>query len=232
MPVGMSEASGIGLALQKGERLLRINFEEPVFGLFADFPAICERIFPRLQPFGLAPRGLRLESAGGDLGEIHLRCEIPGVTARLWIHSLEVFSDPLSFSSEHHRDFSAGLLEAVSLHRSQVVFQSYDADLRAHGSLESGAPKDFLAAWAGRPPENLGPPLESGVVFYFGPHEGRTAASVTLDPSAMIRNGLFIRTRTVGAVGEMNGREVGGTADDFFKVALREVGLVLEESNP
>lgn len=216
---------------KQGDRLLKLTFKEPLFSLFADFPALCREVYPRLQPFGLQTSGLRLESAGENLGEIHLRCEIPGsATARVWIDRLEVWSDVFRLSQANHAEFMAHLLEGIASH--QPSLQGFDADLRVHGSLDTKTSNEFLETWAGRVPENLGPNLGSGVVFYFGPHAGRSISSVTLDNSALVQGGLFIRTRAVGDAAALGGRELGEIADSYFLNVLHEVGLMTTEEHP
>ncbi len=224
----MSEPAEIFKA-QQGDRLLKVTFKDPIFSLFADFPALCQEVYPRLQAFGLRLGGMRLESTGGDLGEVHLRCEIPGsVTVRLWIDRFETWSDLLQLPRIRHAELVDHLLEGLVSH--QPSLQSFEADLQIHGSLRSKTPHEFLKTWGGLVPENLGPHLGSGVVFYFGPHGNRAVSSVTLDNSARIQGGLFIRTRTVGDASTLRGHELGEVADSFFADVMREVGFTTEET--
>lgn len=175
---------------------LQAHFLGPVFDLFKDVPSLSRHLFAALSPYyNLHLTDIKLEASGGSLGEIHLRLSWPSLAeARLFLDKVEVTSDYLQLLRFQKRDLVADVVGEVGAYVQEPGFRAYSVTQQIHGILTGVTRSEFLSRFVGSMPEGLGPPLGSGVVFYFGSEAEKLATSVTVDFSRVIDGGIFVQS--------------------------------------
>lgn len=206
---------------------LQAYFQNPVFNLFQDFPSFARHIFHSLGThYHLRTTDLRLENGAGSLGDIFLRVSWPDLAeVRIFLDRIEIEPSYLPFLRFQERDFTNDVLTVVALYNSDVQFRAYSVTQAVHGKLLSQPRHEFLAPLTPAIPEGLGPALGAGVVFYFGAEADRLAASVTVDFSRTVEEGIFIQSVMLYDATRVAAIDLQPRSRSYFESFLHQIGL-------
>jgi len=69
-------------------------------------------------------------------------------------------------------------LRAVNEHH-PVTYKAYKLNVNFHGTVEGQSTREYLSRFTTPRPQDLGPPIGSGAVFYYGPEADRVTSFVT-----------------------------------------------------
>jgi hypothetical protein len=216
----------------RSEVAFEAGYAQPEFALFRDAAALLHHLYARLQPHGLKLTDLRVERGAGNVAEQHVLFYLFDyvMTVRVRVERLEVTCASLS-SEEHLQKFKAAtvdLLQAVKDVKSELAFRAFAVASSIHVMLDGQSTRAYLAQFAARIPEGPGPLTGSGSVFYFGPSEDRLLSAITVDTSALVPDGLFVRVNGVWDASRVAPDFLRtGTVDAFVRRAHESLGLQL-----
>jgi hypothetical protein len=184
------------LNLSRADLKIESFFVQPQFGLFRDTLGLMHQLFSLLQTHGLQLQHMKIERGTGSIGDYHLLCHLydfamavlvrPDKVETNWFQIPENFGDTLG-----HATLDA--LTAVQRHLPSLAFRAHNLAIALHGELEGTPVKDYLSRFVTNTPAGLGTQTGSGAVFYFGAKDDRLLTAITVDFSAMVPGGLFVR---------------------------------------
>jgi len=220
------------LEVSRADLVFEAAFPAPVFSLFRDPAGLLERLYARLASYGLGLNDLRVERGTGQALDLHILVYLFNYTTtlRVRVDRVEVVCSELP--REDVERITAAIIDALSgvrEYRSDLSFATFAVVVNLHGTTQGQAARDYLAQFVTRIPTDLGALLGTGVVFYFGPRENRLLVNVTVDRSAVITDGLFVRVH-----GVWDGRRIEATAlpqtmEALVRESLAGIGLALPE---
>jgi hypothetical protein len=208
------------------------EFPEPAFNLFRDTWALQRQLFATLARHGLRLTDIRPERGSGSLGDFSIVCFLFNfsVTVRIRLERIEIVClDLARVAPDKLNHAGVDVLEAIRSHLPGASFKTHTLSLGLHGTLEGMGTHEFISRFVMKSPENLGSPIGSGVVFYYGPEAERLTSSVTLDLSALIAGGLYLRAQTVWDAQRVNVGALPNFVDKHIREVLLHLGLKLEE---
>ena len=218
----------VGYKLESGDVHFYAFFSEPSFGLFEDSPNLCQQLFGRLSPHGVRLADVKLEAGAGTLGEVQLTVSLLSYSAVVRIHldyiELQWFN-VRAVTEEQIGDVAIAVLEAVKLHAPAVNYQTYTFWVDVHGTVEELSPMRFLSEYVKPGEPKLGPLTGTGVIFYYGAMNERTHATLTVEHSLTVTEGIHIRPWVAWDATRVPVRSLPGLARAFVTEAL--VGLRL-----
>jgi hypothetical protein len=135
--------------------------------------------------------------------------------------------DILRVRPKQVHEISLELLAALHRTDDHVSFQAYSVAAGYHGTVEGLSTKEFLSRFSTSAPQNLGPILGSGVVFYYGPHGNRMTSSITLDLSGVIADALYVKVEAVWDASQVQNEEFEKSASEYIRDALAGADLVI-----
>lgn len=205
----------------------RAHYARPVFDLLQDLTGLCDRIYARFSRFGLRLHDLKLETGDGSVGDVNLRCFLFGfrTTARIFLDRIEVNSAPPDGGSQKHFEVVEDIVELVSEHSSNVVIRTYESTMGAHGALSNVSVEEYLARLLATTPKNLGPLVGAGAAYYYGSMASQHAASLTIDLSQSVENGVFIQAKAIYDAQFMGVGALAGASRLFLNSAQKELDL-------
>jgi hypothetical protein len=183
--------------VSKADLSLEAGFTQPEFGLFRDTQGLLHQLYRVLEPHGIRLTDIRIERGAGNVADFHLLCYLfdSMMTLRVRVDRMEVYCSQLP--QDYLERFGSAMVNALGALRGHVPALGYRAHAFAislHGLLEGVTAKEYVARFATNIPAGLGPSVGSGTVMYFGPEGERTFAGLTVDLSALVANGLYVRT--------------------------------------
>ncbi len=212
---------------EQGEQVTEAYFARPAFGLFKDLPGLLSQLFRSLQGYGLALSGLEFHHSDPHLGEEHLRCTLSGSVIRIFLDRVEI-SSTLGQGSVGHDRRTLTLLEALQSHLPEITFSTYVSLLKLHGALPETRLELVLSGLSAVAPKSPGPLLFPGAVFYYGADGERLSSALTLDPSTLVEEGLFLQARVIYDAARLEMGGLSQAAQRYLRDVLRELDLVLE----
>jgi len=218
----------VAFKASRAELSFQADFAEPVFHLFRDSPALHRSVFARLAKHGLRLSDMRPERGNGTLGDAHLVCSLlnSAVTLLLRPERAEIHCfDVMRLDGRNLGQVGVDFLEAIRAHAPEVPFKTYSSALALHGLLDGIRSQEFIAKFVTGAPGGLGPPLGSGAVFYYGVTADRVMSSVTVDLSAVLHDGLFLRIYAMWDGQRIAVEALPGIADEHVRDVMREFGL-------
>ena len=219
------------LTVEKADLTLESAFAQPEFGLFKDTPRLLQHLFSRLQPQGIRLQDMKIERGGGSVGEFHLNCTLYSFQVGVRVHMDKIGVVWLNVTQEQMGPFSALAVEALSAvrdHQPEIAFRTHTMGVVLHGRLEGTSAKDYLARFLKDAPTGLGPQTGNGTVMYFGPADDRILSSVTLDLSALLPDGLFVRPHVVWDARKVEIAALPSRAAAFVRQVLGSFDLEIE----
>lgn len=220
----------ISLQVDRADVGLDAGFERPDFALFRDTAELLQHLFRRLEPHGLSLGDLRVEHGTGSVADFHVLVSLFNfaMTIRVRVERVEVVFSRLR--KEHVQGFKAAAVSALTAireHRPDLTFRAFNLGLALHGRPEGVSSKEYLSRFASNAPTDFGPVTANGAVFYYGPDADRLLGSLTLDASALVPDGVYLRIQVT-----WDGRKVGlealpALSDMFVRRAVEGLGLQL-----
>jgi len=207
------------------------DFAEPAFDMFRDAWGLQRQLFARMTKHGVRLSDIRAERGSGSLGDIHIVCFLFNfsVTVRIRLDRIEILCFDLSrVDSEKLNEAAIDALEAVTNHMAGPTFKTHTLWQGLHGTLEGASTQEFISKFVSKGPENFGRSIGSGVVFYYGPERERITSSITLDLSAVIAGGLYLRPQVVWDAQKVGVRDLPGMAEKHVREVLSHLGLTQE----
>lgn len=218
--------------VEKGDLLFEASFEGPDFAFFQDTAGLLRHLFQRLERYGLRLNDLRVERGTGSVAEFHVLCYLFNywMTIRVRVDRAEVMCANLPKEDvETLKAVILDVLTAIRDHRPNLTYRAFGLAVGLHGRPEGMASKDYLSRFVSSVPKNLGPLTTNGVVFYFGPDAERLLSALTVDASALVSNGVYLRLQ-----GTWDGKRVApealpDLADQFLRQSVECLGLRLSQ---
>lgn len=204
------------------------DFSTPMFELFRDSWGLQGQLFTRLSRHGVRLTDIRPDRGNQSLGDYSLLCYLFNflVTVRIRLERVEIMCVDLSrVDGTKLNEAGVDVLEAVKAHVPGISFKAYTLAMGLHGTLDGMSAQEFLSRFVTVAPKNLGPPIGSGVVFYYGPEGERLLSSVTVDLSALISGGLYIRAQVVWDGSKVAIQALPAMGDKHVREVLAQLGL-------
>lgn len=215
----------------QGDLTFRSDFPQPVFDLFRDSWGLQKQLFARMEKHGVRLTDIKPERGSGSLGDLNIVCFLFNfsVTVRVSLERVEILCFDLARVPPNMlNDAGMDALEAITNYGPGVSFKTHTLSLGLHGTLDGISSQDFISRFVSKGPESLGPPMGGGVVFYYGPEAERLTSSVTLDLSALISGGLYVRTQVVWDAQKVAVRSIPGMAEKQVREVVTNLGLKLD----
>ncbi|MGI8784226.1 MAG: hypothetical protein ACR2L2_11330 [Acidobacteriota bacterium] len=223
-------AASIAFELKSGDLQVRAPFAEPAFGLFQDFPGLCQRLYGALASYGVALGDMKFEGSAGSLGDVHLAVTVLRASAVLRVRLDYVELQCFNVRNADEKDLAEVFVQTsqvVADHSPVAAAVTYSLAVGLHGSLDGVPTSNFIQRFVTAQGLPLGPPSGVGAVLYFGPHDSRLGASVTLDLSAMVPDGLFLRSNAIWKASSVDARALPAKGREFFDQVTTELGLTV-----
>lgn len=217
----------MNFAIKQREIELESTFAPRLWSVVHDVPVLYDALLDRLAPVGLSSADLRPEPGNGSVGSTGVGFWLFGSQANVQIrlNSFRFRTSSLDASAVNAAD---GVVDALrQATRDELRFTTHAVSYACHGSVEETTAADFVRQLVPNPPaiEGFGDHLGTGVALYFGEAPPTISATLTLDASQVVPDGLFVRVFVVadGAVGTMP--EVRDLAEGRVRSALASVDL-------
>ena len=207
-------------AIQRAGMTYQFSFTQPAFGLFRDLPALLSELFSALGQDGFSPSSTRFSEAA-TLGDIHLQCDLPGATIKVFIDRVDLSTT----TGTYRRGIATSAIEAVSRYLKKLEFSAFAASCYAHGTLAKTPASDFLRRFVGEPPKGREQVVGSATVFYFGADGPSLTSSLTLEMSTQISGGLFIQEHVVYDPSKIAASEVEASFHGHIEEVLTQLDL-------
>jgi hypothetical protein len=175
---------------------------------------------------------MKIENGSGALGDFQLSCSLLHLTTsvRIRLDKVEIHClDLKRVSAKQIEEIGLASIEAPTVQERQLSYKTYSMAVAVHGSLVGSTPEDFLARFATGAPGQVGPLVGSGSVFYYGPAGEQVAASVTVDLSAILQPGLFVRTHVVWDAGKIVVTALSEFAAKHVQNVFSQLGIAVEK---
>ncbi|HLY22250.1 MAG TPA: hypothetical protein VKT83_07255 [bacterium] len=223
----------VTLKVSRADLTHQADFVEPGFALFGGDPVgLTRRLFAKLSPYGVRLTDIRWDQGGGSLGDFSLLCYLFNFAATLRIKLEKVEIQCLDLNRVNVQQLTAASMDALTLFEAPELntrFKTHSLSLGIHALLENTNTRDFINKFAFRGPENLGPNVGHGIVFYYGAQDKRLSAAVTIDLSAIVKDGLYFRVLSVWDGQKVSTRELTTVAADFLRSVYASFGLSPQE---
>lgn len=220
------------LTVKRADLVLTADYNPPAFALWAATPQLYQATFGALGRHGLNPKSMQVDFAGGRVMEQELSCSLLDDTTGFHVRSDRVevrCADLVKVRMESVLEAAVDGLEAVlRIVPGAPGFAAFSLTLRLHGLLSGGSASDFIAAFSQRTPVGLGPPAGASVSFYFGPDGEQLSASLTLDVSPVVENGLFLQAYSVWDAGRLGIADAPRSVLEYRARVLASLDLVYE----
>ncbi|MBI2160204.1 MAG: hypothetical protein HYU25_07500 [Candidatus Rokubacteria bacterium] len=216
------------LNVAKADLSVESGFAQPEFGLFRDTPKFLQHLFTRLQPHAPQLQNLKIERGNNSIAEFHVVCHLYNfrVGVRVFTEKVGVVCiDVQENEVERFETVIVDALSAVKEHQPAVAFRTHTMGVMLHGTLQDKSARDYLATFVKNVPSGLGPHTGNGAVIYFGAQEDRILSSITMDLSALVPDGLFLRPYVVWDANKIEVAALPARATAFVRQALDAFGL-------
>lgn len=212
----------------QGDVSIQVDFADPTFALMVEPSALQYAIFQQLSSrFGLRLVDMRPEVGSGNLADLGLFCWLAqySTSVRVKAERLEVTcTDSSRLTQAQFVDVTLNSLEALKRWAS-APYKTYTLNSNLHGTIEGTSTKDFLLRLTPKLPQNLGPLIGSGVVFYYGPEADRLNSFVTLDQSGLHAGALLLRMHVAWDAQKVPLADMPNIADKYTQTLFAAVGL-------
>jgi hypothetical protein len=216
----------------QGDIAIQAEFAEPMFEIFRDAWPFYRRLHSALTPFGLRLADIRPERGSGNLADAHLALTLFSFTTTVRIRADKVEINCVDTGRVDQKSLENAvvqILQTVKNHATGLQYRNYSIAIGVHGTVLGTDTKAFLSQFVKAASLDLGPQLAVGGVMYHGPEGDRLLSAVTLDLSAVVSGGLFLRAY---AIWNGQGFEPTGlplVANKYWGDVLEKLGLSLGE---
>lgn len=223
-------AAPIAFELKSGDLQVRAAFAQPAFGLFQDFPGLCQRLYGSLASYGVGLGDMKFEGTAGSLGDVHLAVTVLRASAVVRVRMDYIELQCFNVRNAVEKDLADVFVqtsEVIAEHSPVAVTANYSLAVGLHGSLDGFPTGSFIQRFVTAQGLQLGPPSGVGAVLYFGPHDSRLGASVTMDLSAVVPDGLFLRSNAIWEASSVDARALPAKGREFFDQVTTQLGLTV-----
>ena len=179
---------------------VQAQLTEPAFDLLAAPYLLYSSLLEGLSPLGLQLSDIRVETGDGTITGVNVNFWMLdyGVLTRIRVDSIESHCPRLDKVPEDRvAQIFAAAVEAVTRASSRVAVANYGTTIAVHGQPQGLDVGEYLRRYCAEIPQGLGNPVGTGTLFYFGPERNHISTALTLDLSAQVKDGLFMRWYTV-----------------------------------
>jgi len=215
--------------VSQGQVQIRSEFAEPQFGLFDKAGLFYQGLLDGLGEYGLKLSDMKLEWATNEqsLADYHLRCFLLnfGVTLRFRADRVDMFFNAGRVSEPEITGIVVAAIRALIEVLPDVSFRGHETEVAIHGIVADTTAADLVATFVRARPEQLGPSVGSGCVFYFGPEGERLSSNLTLDLSVPVAGGLYVRSYVTWDADKILAVDVPIAAASYLARCLGALGL-------
>jgi hypothetical protein len=216
--------------IEKSDLLFEAGFERPDFALSRDMAGLLQHLFGRLEAHGLRLNDLRIESGAGSVSDFHVLCYLFNywMTVRIRVERVEIACSALPQEGlEKLRAATVDVLRAIRDHRPELTFRAFSLAVAMHGRLEGVSAPEYLGRFASNAPKDFGPLIANGAVFYYGPDAERLLCALTLDASALVPDGVYVRIQGTWDGKRVTPEGLPMLADALVRQSVERLGLQL-----
>lgn len=222
----------IPFVILQSELFFEARFAPPAFEVFRDPEGLHRALHEKLSPFGLRLADMKYER-GTTLADVRLVCFLHNFswTANVRAEQVDLQCfDLRDVQRQEVKDVAVSLVEAVTSQIRSTSVRTYTLALVFHVSLTGIDTRSFLLRFVQNAPD-LGPLAGSGVAFYFGslPEAGLVTSTITMDRSAVVADGLFVRLHSVWDAATVPAHGLPDAAEKHLSRALTSLGLLPPE---
>lgn len=207
------------------------KFEPRLWALIHDTPKLYEALLTRLSTFGLRANDLRPDGGDGSIGGHGLSFWLWGFQASVKLR-LETFVCQCGSLAAVPRTQFVNLLDRMRQVVAQATgvpprYSSHTITYTCHGLVERMKGAEFTRRFVRDELkiDKLGPPVASGTAIYYGPADQVLSTVLTVDPSQIITDGLFVRVTIVTDGSFGSAEELNILADDHIARVFTALGL-------
>ncbi len=212
--------------IEQSEIEIESQFASRLWFVVNDVPVLYDALLEELAWVGLSSMDLRPDSGNGAVGGAGLGVWLFGGKANARI-SLDGFRFQTSSTEPRVVDSVDGVIGAVQQASPGLGFRSHAVSYACHGLIEGMRAADFVRRFVPNSVSvaGFGDCLGAGAALYFGEAPPVMTATLTLDVSRVVQDGLFVRVFMVidGEVGA--GSAVRALMKERTGAALTAVGL-------
>lgn len=214
------------LTVEQSEIEIESQFASRLWSVVHDVPVLYDALLEELAWVGLSSMDLRPDNGNGAVGGAGLGVWLFGGKANARI-SLDGFRFQTSSTEPRVVDSVDGVIGAVQRASPGLGFRSHAVSYACHGLIEGMRAADFVRRFVPNSVSvaGFGDCLGAGAALYFGEAPPVMTATLTLDVSRVVQDGLFVRVFMVmdGEVGA--GSAVRALMKERTGAALTAVGL-------
>jgi hypothetical protein len=218
--------------VEKSELSFEVGFSQPEFAMFMNVPPLLNQLYTRLQPHGLKFQDIKLERGSGGLAEQNILFYLFDylVTVRVRVERIEIHYSALP-NREYVNRFKAATVDILLAMKELKpdLFRAYAVAAGIHAKLEGQPSRDYLAQFMTNAPKGLGSLAGNGAIFYFGPEGDRLLSTVTVDPSVVVPEAVFVKIHGLWAANAVSPEALANNAEVFIRQALDSIGLQIPE---
>jgi hypothetical protein len=216
------------LNVSRADFTLEAVYQRPAFGTFRDGLAMPSRLFEALERHGLKLNDIKLERGNGSFGDYHVFCQLFDfrMTVRVRLERVEIIG--VQLTDDNVKDFAAASVDALTAVREHLSsdYRAYGFSLNLHGTLDGLDVTTYLAQFVTKKPM-FGPVSGVAVAYYFGPSDDRLMATITLDVSALVPGGIYVRPQATWDGSRVTPDLLPSRGEDFVRLALAAIDLEL-----
>lgn len=210
---------------------MRGRLAAPYLTLFSNAPHFYKYLLDSLRDFAIGVDDLRIDAGDGTLGGYRVEFWAPQGRYRIHLMGVDIeHLDRAPVQLPQVDELTYSVLGALMQSQPGTVFEFYRVEYRLHGAPIGIAPVQFLERFTGDPPEGLGPSTAAGASFNFGADAQRLSCSVSVEPSDLHSDLVFVRSEAV--FDGHTTRELSVESVQFLKASLAALGLRLCYSVP
>lgn len=216
--------------VERADLAFEAGYAEPAFELLRDVSGLLRSLYSHLTPHGMRLTDMKVERGGNSVIDHHVFCYLFNfvMTARVRVERIEVTCS--EFPRAYVEKFGAAIVavvRAVQQHAPHIRFRAHAMGVSLHGRIDGTPAREYLSQFAAGIPDGLGPSTGNGAVFYFGQDADQLLSSVSMDVSASVPNGLWVRPHVVWDATKVNVERLPEHAELFVRKVLAQLGLEL-----
>lgn len=213
--------------VEQSEIEIESQFASRLWSVVHDVPVLYDALLEELAHVDFSSMDLRPDSGNGSVGGAGVGVWLFGGKANARI-SLDGVRFQTSSTEPRVVDSVDGVIGAVQRASPGLVFRSHAVSYACHGLIEGMKAADFVRRFVPNSVHvaGFGDCLGAGAALYFGEAPPVMSATLTLDVSRVVQDGVFVRVFMVmdGGVGASSA--VRALAEERTGAALTAVGLV------
>ncbi len=216
------------LNVVKADLSVESVYVQPEFGMFKNTDALLKHLFVRLKSHAPQLQDMKIERGNDSAGDFHVVCHLYASRVGVRVYFERVSIICINVLDNEVEKFSSLIVDAISAvkeHLPSVAFRTHTMSVALHGTLREKSVREYLSPFVGSVPSGLGPHTGSGGIIYFGPEDDRILSTMTVDLSALVPDGLFVRPYAVWDANKVEVATLPVRARNFLRQALGAFGL-------